>query len=160
MKKIIPFILLTLILGLVSCSEDEPNEPVKDFTNYNCVEITFNDNVLTEDPNIIWWNNKYELEEDYIKNWYTDYFVGSTLTFRNNGEILFDSFWGQESMYGTKQADNITISFIRLNWENHRTGKILMRLVDTNTYECKVTDKDIGVTFNVTLKYEEDKTYW
>ena len=160
MKKLLSYILLTLTLGLVSCSEDEPNNPVRDYIQYNCIDVTFNDNVLTEHPNIISWNNRYQLEDDFIKSWYTDYFIGSTLTFRNSGEILFNSFEGQESMYGIKQADSVTIPFIRLNWENQCTGEVLMRLVDTNTYECKVTDKDIGVTFNLTFKYEEEETYW
>ena len=85
MKKLLSYILLTLTLGLVSCSEDEPNNPVRDYIQYNCIDVTFNDNVLTEHPNIISWNNRYQLEDDFIKSWYTDYFIGSTLTFRNSG---------------------------------------------------------------------------
>lgn len=154
MKKYLRLILITFTFVLASCSADEPQVPTKDFTNYECVEVIFNDNVLLEHPNIQWWNKRYNLEDDYVYEWYKSYFIGSILTFRNSGEILFNSYM-LESMYGVKQADNVTISFRRLDWDNHYTGKILMKSVGENIYDCEVTDSDIKVTFNVTLIFKK-----
>lgn len=156
-------ILLTTVLkmGVASCSQyDEPEMPKEpDTLTIEFVDVQFNDSVLYKHWNVYAWNKTYNLSDDYIPHWYTEYFKDCSIYIKKDEGISFISLYCLESMSGIESIDEYgrqVLDFDRRTWENHRSGHLTFTEINDSIYDCAVYDSDIKVRFSVTLKAKKE----